>query len=231
MGTPGGAMAKRPLHFIWIVDCSGSMDVDGKIQSLNTAVREAVPVMQDAAAGEPHAQVLARVVAFSDGARWITAQPARIEDFSWTDLTAGGVTDMGAALALVADAMRVPPMEDRALPPLLVLVSDGQPTDDFGKGLDRLLSEPWGQKAVRIAIAIGRDADHDVLQRFIGNPEIRPVQAGNPEQLVRYVRWASTLVKAVSQPHPQEAGDQRVPIPQPPKTSQRAGSGNLDLTW
>lgn len=38
---PGGEMATRPLHFIWIADCSGSMGIDGKIQALNNAIREA----------------------------------------------------------------------------------------------------------------------------------------------------------------------------------------------
>ena len=37
---PGGALSTRPLHFFWICDCSGSMSVDGKIQSLNEAIRE-----------------------------------------------------------------------------------------------------------------------------------------------------------------------------------------------
>ena len=36
---PGGELATRPLHFIWICDCSGSMSVDGKIQQLNYAYR------------------------------------------------------------------------------------------------------------------------------------------------------------------------------------------------
>ncbi|MDW8300804.1 MAG: tellurium resistance protein, partial [Anaerolineae bacterium] len=35
---PGGALANRPLHFFWVVDCSGSMAGD-KIQSLNTAAK------------------------------------------------------------------------------------------------------------------------------------------------------------------------------------------------
>ena len=37
---PGGELASRPLHFFWICDCSGSMQTDGKIQSLNNAIRE-----------------------------------------------------------------------------------------------------------------------------------------------------------------------------------------------
>ena len=30
---PGGELASRPLHFIWLADCSGSMSIDGKIQA------------------------------------------------------------------------------------------------------------------------------------------------------------------------------------------------------
>jgi len=231
MGTPGGQMAKRPLHFMWLVDCSGSMDNDGKIQALNNAVREALPEMIDAAASEPHAQVLVRTLAFSDGARWMTSQPTPVEQFSWTDLTAGGVTDLGAALGMVADVLHVPPMEPRALPPVLVLVSDGQPTDDFQKGLDRLLAEPWGKKSVKLAIAIGRDADYDVLERFIDNPEIKPVQASSPEQLVRFVRWASTIVKPVSRPRIDGTGNEWVPIPSPSAGNAPPAPVELDLTW
>ncbi len=132
---PGGELATRPLHFIWIADCSGSMAVDGKIQSLNTAIKEAIPNMQQVADENPNAQVLVRAVRFSDGAQWHVSQPTDIADFRWDDLNAGGVTAMGRALTLVADQLKIPPMTDRALPPVLVLISDGQPTDDFTSGL------------------------------------------------------------------------------------------------
>lgn len=191
---PGGELATRPLHFIWIADCSGSMGSHGKIQALNNAVREAIPHMQKVADENPNAQVLVRAVKFSNGAQWHIAQPTPVADFKWPDLKAGGTTDMGKALTLVTEQMKIPPMTDRALPPVLVLISDGQPTDDFAKGLDALLAEPWGKKAVRIAIAIGDDADHDVLQKFIAHPELQPLQANNPEALVGYIRWVSTAV-------------------------------------
>jgi uncharacterized protein YegL len=204
---PGGELATRPLHFIWIADCSGSMGSHGKIQALNNAVREAVPHMQQVADENPNAQVLVRAVRFASGAQWHLAQAAQVADFKWTDLSAGGTTDMGKALSLVAAELKIPPMTDRALPPVLVLISDGQPTDDFGKGLDALLAEPWGKKAVRIAIAIGDDADLDVLRRFIAHPEIEPLQASNPEALVRHIRWVSTAVlQAASSPASQTAG-------------------------
>jgi uncharacterized protein YegL len=220
MKRPGGEMASRPLHFIWIADCSGSMGFDGKIQSLNTAIREAIPHMRHVAKENPNAQVLVRAVKFSRGAQWHVAQPTLVEDFEWTDLQAEAVTDMGRALALVAEQMKIPPMTDRALPPVLVLISDGQPTDDFAAGLKSLLDLPWGKKAVRVAIAIGEDADLDVLQKFIAHPELKPLQANNPEALVRHIKWVSTAVlKSASSPPSQpgvgESPAGNVPIPQP----------------
>jgi len=219
---PGGEMATKPLHFIWIADCSDSMRVGGKIQALNTAIREAIPHMRKVAQDNPNAQVLVRAVRFSDGAYWHIAQPVPVEQFEWVDLQAKGVTDMGKALELVAEQLKMPPMPERGLPPVLVLISDGLPTDDFAAGLNALLDLPWGKKAVRIAIAIGEDANLEVLQRFINNSELKPLRANNPEALTTHIRWASTAVlKSVSSPHSEPkgaSGGSNVPIPTPPST-------------
>jgi uncharacterized protein YegL len=223
---PGGELATRPLHFIWIADCSGSMAVDGKIQALNTAIREALPHMREVAHKNPYAEVLVRALAFSDGAHWHCSQPTAVADFKWTDLQPQGLTAMGKALSLVAEQLRMPPMSDRALPPVLVLISDGQPTDDFADGLDALMRQPWGKKAVRIAIAIGEDADLECLQRFIGHTELQPLQANNPEALVHQIKWVSTSVlQSASSPASQAAGAStalNVPIPTPPAGPQSA---------
>lgn len=217
---PGGPLATRPLHFIFIADCSGSMSGD-KIQSLNHAIRESIPHMREVARGNPNAEVLVRSVKFSTGAQWHHSQPTHVEQFEWTDLTVDGLTDMGRALTLVADSLKTPPMPERALPPVLVLVSDGEPTDDFDGGLRALMAEPWGKKAVRLAIAIGEDARTDVLQKFIGHAELQPLQANNADQLVKYIRWASTAVlQAASAPASQtQAAPSGVNVPLPPPPS------------
>ena len=226
---PGGELATRPLHFIWITDCSGSMSIDGKIQALNNAIREALPHMQSVADENPNAEVLVRVLKFSTGAQWHVSQPTPVADFKWQDVQTDGVTDLGRALTMLAEQLRIPPMTDRALPPVLVLISDGQPTDDFAKGLQTLLDEPWGKKAVRIAIAIGEDADTEVLQKFIGHPELKPLQANNPEALIRSIKWVSTAVlKSASSPASQVVdaapGGLNVPIPIPPVALAKPGS-------
>ena len=214
---PGGKLASRPLHFIWIADCSGSMG-GNKMPSLNAAISGALPDMKKAATENPNAEVLVRVVKFSSGASWHVANPVPVEQFEWKNpLKADGVTDMGKALQLVADKLGKETMPERALPPVLVLVSDGQATDDVSAGLRALMAKPWGIKAVRIAIAIGEDADKSVLQRFNSHQELEPLQANNAEDLVRFIKWASTAVlKAASSPASQaldEGQDTNVSLP------------------
>lgn len=197
---PGGELATRPLHFIWIVDCSGSMEGE-KIRQVNYAIQESLPEMVAVAEDNPNAQVFVRAIKFSSGAQWHIAEPTPVEEFEWINLEADGVTDMGKAMSMVAEQLKIPPMSDRALPPVLVLLSDGQPTDDYTRGLRELMAIPWGKKAVRIAIAIGPDADIDELQKFIGNSEFKVLQAHNAPTLVKYIKWASTVVlKAASSP-------------------------------
>jgi uncharacterized protein YegL len=213
---PGGAIARRPLHFIWICDCSGSMQGE-KIQSLNFAIRDAIPAMQEVAGKNTRAMVFVRALKFSSGAQWINSDPVPVEQFMWYDLSADGVTDMGKALTLVAEEMKPEKLGTRGLPPVLVLISDGQPTDDYEEGITKLMKQPWGKKAVRIAIAIGADADEQSLQKFMGNTEVKPLRANNPDALVNLIRWTSTTVlTSASQPI---GRGQTGPIPAPPPES------------
>jgi uncharacterized protein YegL len=202
---PGGQMTSRPLHFIWLADGSGSMRVDGKIQALNNAIREAIPHMQTVARENPHASVHVSAIRFADQAEWVGERAMSVFDYRWEDMEAGGVTALGEALTMVGDALDDPQMIDRALPPILALVTDGLPTDDFQAGLDHLLSKPWGQKALRIVVAIGEDATsneaRDIFRAFVANDALRPFHANNPEALVEHIRWVSTAVlKSVSSP-------------------------------
>lgn len=217
---PGEALATRPLHFIWIADCSSSMRGD-KINSLNFAIKEALPAMRGVADENPNAEILCRAVSFGSNAKWHIEKKTPVESFNWIDLSIDGITSMGAALKLVAKELATDKMGDRALPPVLVLLSDGCPTDDFRSGLNELMALPWGKKAVKLSIAIGADADIDVLQQFIGHNEIQPLVATNSSQLVDYIRWASTVVlKAASSPDSrtpgQAASTTNVPVQMPP---------------
>ena len=79
------------------------------------------------------------------------------------------------------------------------LLSDGQPTDDYKKSMEKLKKLPWFRKAVKIAISIGQDADDEVLIEFTGNKEL-VLQANNATALAKMIKWASTTASMVSAP-------------------------------
>jgi uncharacterized protein YegL len=218
---PGGELAKRPLQFFWLCDCSGSMRGQ-KIQQLNFAIKEAIPAMVQVANSNPNVAVQVRAITFSSGAAWHIGTATEIQNFVWTDLTASGATDLGKALDLLCDALDINQMPERGLPPVVVLVSDGNPTDNYKAPFERLIRMPWGGKSVRISIAIGDDADLDVLQQFMGGDprENRPLVAKNAQDLVNYIKWASTVpLNAVSRPASRPEGSSstaHIDIPKPP---------------
>ena len=154
---------------------------------------------------------------FGTGSRWMTPNPIKVDQFTWTDVTISGITDMGAAMKMMARELSVDNMPDRGLPPVIVLVSDGQPTDDFKSGLQELFAQPWGKRAVRMAIGIGDDADLDVLRQFIAHPEIEPLTAHNSGDLVQYIKYMSTVVlKSASSPASQPVDSTMTGAPPPP---------------
>lgn len=51
-------------------------------------------------------------------------------------------------------------------------MSDGEPTDDYESALNKIKSNnKWFQVATKIAIAVGDDANIQVLQKIAGNKE------------------------------------------------------------
>lgn len=157
--------AARPLPVILLADVSGSMAADGKIAALNAAVRDMLASF--AISDDLRSEIQVAIITFGGSAQvHIPLAPAG--KVQWTDLSADGGTPMGRAMELAADLI-----EDRgAIParayrPTVVLLSDGQPTDRWEPGLQRMASEGRAQKADRMALAIGADADLDVLRRFV----------------------------------------------------------------
>jgi uncharacterized protein YegL len=228
-GIMGGPMARRTGHFIWLLDCSGSMSVNGKIASLNTAIRDALPEMRTVARANPASQLLVRTVTFSNGARWHGSGATPVESFTWTDVSASERTDMGAAFRLVADEFQSGRMPTRAMRPVLALVSDGQPTDDWRAALRAIDGSDWGRKAVRVAIAIGSDADKGMMQEFLADPEQPVLEARNGKQLAAAIRWASTVaVATASIPRVQQDPPSRPSMPPPRSQAQQPVFNILD---
>lgn len=211
-------LARRQLHVILALDCSGSMQGD-RIASLNYALRTTLPELRKVAEENPEIDVRLRVLRFSTEAEWHVAEPVSVADARWTDLSAGGETSMGAAFHLIAQALSGDAVQGRHLPPVIVLASDGYPTDDFEDGLNALFAADHAKAAIRLAIAIGGEADMEVLERFIRHPALKPLKANNASDLVRHIKWATTApVKTASSPT--NAPDPLAPLAQ--RTAQEA---------
>lgn len=188
--------AARPLPVVVLADVSGSMGVDGKIQALNLALREMIDAFKDE--DDLRAEIHVSVITFGGKAN-VHVPMGRAADASWTDLGANGGTPMGAAFelarTLVEDRNTVP---SRAYRPTLVLVSDGQPTDEWKQQLDALLKSERGGKAFRMALAIGADADHAVLQEFLADAEARVYRADEARQIRKFFQLVTMSVSARS---------------------------------
>lgn len=203
-------IARRQLHVILALDCSGSMRGD-RIASLNYALRMALPELRNVADDNPEIDVRVRVLRFASDASWITSDAVPVRDFVWTDLVADGETHLGDALSLIASVLGNDAMPGRQLPPVVVIASDGYPTDDFEAGFKAFFAADHAGSAIRLAIAIGSDADTDILQQFIRHPTMKPLRANNAAALVEHIKWATTApVKAASSPT--NAPDPLVPL-------------------
>jgi uncharacterized protein YegL len=193
-------LVRRQLHVILALDCSGSMR-GSKIASLNYAIRAAIPELRSVAADNPEIDVRVRAIRFASDVTWHVGEPTPVDRLDWNDLAAEGETHMGEALTVLAEQLTPEALPGRQLPPVIVLASDGQPSDDIETGLSRLLAAHYGSRALRVAISIGSDADDDILERFIANPPMRPLQANNAQELAQQIKWATTMpVKSVSSP-------------------------------
>ena len=213
-----GGTARRGLRFIMLVDLSGSMQGD-KIQAVNRAIRECIPEMRKNNRDNPFAEMTVEVITFASGAVWHVPKTP-VEQFNWKDLDASGVTDLGAALNLLTEALDVQNMGKRNLPPVLLLLSDGGPTDDWELALKRFEATAWGKagRTVRIAVAIGEGADKGVLTRFTGNPET-VLNADKATTLIALIKWASISVTkshSTSMAVTSGAGPAAAPLPPPP---------------
>ena len=201
---PGGGVARRPLHFIVMADCSGSMKGE-KMQALNFALRSMLPHLVDWERDQLQAQLLIRILAFASAPQWDVSEPMPVAQLSarWRNLeyVPMGRTNMGPAFRAVADVLTPERLERRALRPAILLVTDGLPTDPpggFESGLAMLMESPAGRSALRLAVAIGRDANSEPLDRF-RSPEVPVLIADGTDEIADRLVTASIAVSRMSE--------------------------------
>lgn len=191
-------ISRRTMVLFFLVDVSGSM-TGSKIGAVNEAINDVIPELRDISETNADAQIKVAVLTFSSGAKWMYQQPIEAENFNWNYLDVGGVTDMGIAFSMLNDKLsRKEFMSDIAgsFAPAIFLMSDGGATDDYKKGLEKLKSNNWFKYAIKVAVAIGQDADMETLIDFTGNSE-SVLTVHTPEALKKMIRFVSITASKI----------------------------------
>ena len=189
---------RRTMVLFFLVDTSGSM-YGTKIGTVNTAIEEIIPELKDLSENNADAEIKIATLAFSTGAKWINSQPISAENFKWDHLEAMGSTDLGEACKQLNEKVSKNAFMSEAtgsFAPAIFLLSDGDPTDNYKYGLDKLKENNWYKKAIKVAIAIGDDVNKDVLEEFTGNKEA-VITVHTPEILKKWIQFVSVRASEI----------------------------------
>lgn len=188
----------RPLPVILMVDVSGSMNTNGKILSVNQAVAEMLNSFHDE--DSEYVEIQVAIITFGNKEAVLHQDLQPASQVRWIEMKAAGQTPMGAAFKLaqqlMEDRQKIP---SRAYAPSLVLVSDGAPTDNWEDALKDLLASERAAKAARFALAIGDDAQLEMLQTFLKDKNGKVFQAHEAAGINKFFRWVTMSVSARSQ--------------------------------
>lgn len=197
------AIARRTMHLFFMVDTSGSM-CGAKIGAVNDAIRNVLPIVREISDSNADAEIKVAAMTFSNGSEWLYNDAKNAEDFEWIDQEAVGGTDLGEACRDIEKVLHQKSgwmgSGSGSFAPVFILLSDGGPTDDFDSGVAVLWKNNWFKAGIKVAIAIGEDADIDVLAKFTGNIErvIRVHDVETLKKVIRIVAVTSSQVGSAS---------------------------------
>lgn len=189
---------RRTMVLFFLVGASGSM-YGSKMGTVNNAVREVVPAIQAISRTNADAQIKIATLVFATEAKWLQTAPIEAENFRWTDIDPDGMTAFGeACIKLNEKLSRNEFMSDAtgAFAPAIFLLSDGEPTDEYEYGLDKLKNNNWFKKAIKVAISIGDEANKDVLAEFTGTSEA-VISVHTPEELEKWIKFVSVRASEI----------------------------------
>ncbi len=197
------SVPRRTMALFFLIDTSVSME-GNKIGAVNDAVVNVLPMLNDISETNPDAEIKVAALEFSNGVNWLYDEPKLAKDFIWQDVVASGLTSLGAACSELASKLSrsggFMQSASGSFAPAIILLSDGGPTDDYNSGLAKLKANNWFKSAIKIAIAIGDDADKDVLKEFTGSSEavITVHNIDALKQIIRVVAVTSSQIGSKS---------------------------------
>lgn len=195
---------RRQLNLFYLIDTSFSMEGQ-KIESINQVMPEVINMVADISENnQDNAKIMVSCLSFNTTSEWMYDKPVEATDFSWTPLTVTGCTQVGEVCKKLEAALHrgskdnpgVMHSETGHKNPCIIILSDGEPTDDWKVEFEKLKHNAWFKAATKLAIAIGNDADTNMLSEFVGSKEL-VVGVHNIQGLKKMISTASCSVSKV----------------------------------
>jgi uncharacterized protein YegL len=186
------ASKAKPLPIVLLLDESGSMYGDS-ISSLNEAVSKMLATFkkEETQASE----FLVSIIAFGGSNARIVNEPLPASQIEYSRLSANGGTPLGSAItiakSLIDDKEKTP---SRAYRPLVVLASDGAPTDNWESKFNDFIENGRSSKCDRMALAIGAGADKEMLGRFVAGTGHEVFDAKDAGEIIKFFKFVTMSV-------------------------------------
>lgn len=203
------AVAQPYLPVYLLLDTSGSM-IGAKLKAVSAGVARLCAFLQL----DPRSVATVRlsVVTFDDTARMTPLVP--ISHFSPPRLTPIGKTALGAALRELNAALDASP--PRAYRPLVYLLTDGQPSDEWRPEAERLRHRRDAAPLYIVGLAVGDDADEERIA-VVADPVFR-IDGDWEAKLRDYFDWVGASVARVTHHHLERGDTPSIGLPVAPKT-------------
>ncbi len=174
------------VFFYFIVDASDNMKGE-KIASVNTAIQSLVPYLIDNMS-EDNLEMYVRTLAYSDTQQWLDDSPTKIVDYSWDEIITSGNTSTKDMLSeLISEFCRFKIWKKNILL-IPVLFSGSTSNDNYGKALKELTNIPIFRRGIKVGVAVGPNANIDLLNQFTGNKEL-VFSTNHLHLLNRLIKW------------------------------------------
>ncbi len=214
----GGESQSRRLPIYLLLDTSGSM-AGAPIQAVTQGVR----LLYDELMSDPMAIETVYIAVLTFNSRSKMEIPlTELTQFNPPQLQAGGATSLGAALRLLGDSLDKDIISNSAdrkgdYKPLVFLMTDGLPTDNWEAAADAIKNRSKQKVATIIAVGCGGGVDVDTLKRI--TDVVLMMETLSPDQINQFFKWVSQSVsvasKSVQEVYGQE-DEAKADLPPPP---------------